>query len=246
MYMKILVNADDYGFSKSCTDAIFDCFSKGLITTTTACVNGDYFDYGVSLIKNSPYKNKIGIHINLTEGKPLTDKIKKNEKFCNANGTFIGYPGRYKKLSKKDKEDVCCEIQAQIDRFLDSGLSINHLDSHHHVHNSFIVLPLIIKIAKKNNINRIRILRNIGIIPILKRFYKKILNLYLKPFSYSKYMGSAYDFSLRRKKINSTIEIMVHPDYNKNNILIDRVNDDYSNPCGEPITKKYLGGFGED
>ena len=146
--MRILVNADDFGLTKTSTDAILECFKKGLISTTTMVANGEYFLYALDKVKGTQFIDKIGIHINLTEGKPLTNGISKNKKFCDSGGNFICYPYRYARLNKNDKQNVYDEIEAQFDRIIKSGIKIHHVDSHHHVHNSFRILPIVLKIMK--------------------------------------------------------------------------------------------------
>ena len=169
--MKIWINADDFGLTKTCTDAIFECFERKLITTTTMVANGDCFSYALEKIKGTPFVNKIGLHINLTEGKPLTDGIRKNRKFCDDGGAFIGFPNRYSKLTKSDKKDVYDEIEAQFNKLIQAGININHVDSHHHVHNSFRILPIILDVMKKKNVNGLRMARNVGKLNLLKRAY---------------------------------------------------------------------------
>ena len=238
--MRICINADEYGLTKTCTDAIFECFSKGLITTTTMVVNSDCFSYAINKIIKSPFKDKVGLHINLTEGKPLTEGIRKNKKFCNESGCFIGFPNRYALLSKKDKYDVYAEIEAQFNKLLKTGITINHVDSHHHVHNSYSILPIVIAIMKEKCINKLRIVRNTGKLNLIKKAYKYVINARIRPHAYSNYMGSIDDcVSMRNDNNNVVFEIMVHPDYNKKGEIIDRDNGDYDNPLG-PVFVHYL------
>lgn len=238
--MKIWINADDYGLTKSCTDAIFECFEKGLISTTTMVVNTDVFNYALEKIKNSPYADKVGLHINLTEGKPLTEGISKNKKFCDEQGNFIGFPNRYSRLSKLDKKDVHNEIEAQFNKILEAGLRINHVDSHHHVHNSFRIIPIILRIMKEKNISSLRKARNVGKLNLFKKMYKAFINSKIKKYSYSKYMGDLSDFeNMKNKNSEVVFEVMVHPDYNKSNEIIDRNNADYSNPTGPVFKHEY-------
>ena len=72
----IRINADDFGLNSSCTKAICEAFEKKLITDTTMVANGKNFDEAVVSIKREKMDGKIGIHFNLTEGSPITSKIK--------------------------------------------------------------------------------------------------------------------------------------------------------------------------
>ena len=44
MKEKLIVNADDYGLTESCSKAIAEAFEKNLISSTTACANGEYIE----------------------------------------------------------------------------------------------------------------------------------------------------------------------------------------------------------
>ena len=37
----VIINADDFGQTESCTRAIYEAFQKGLITDTTMVANGE-------------------------------------------------------------------------------------------------------------------------------------------------------------------------------------------------------------
>ncbi|MBQ7995511.1 MAG: ChbG/HpnK family deacetylase [Bacilli bacterium] len=229
------VNADDFGFSKTITLAILDCFKKGIITTTTACVNGPDFLESAKMIKGTLFEKKVGLHINITEGEPLTEKIKDVKWLCK-DGKFIGFPKRNHIFSKKDKNAIYEEIKEQFKAFKSTGLEINHVDSHNHIHNAPGIFNLILKIMKEEGVEKIRIFRNTGSIPFYKKIYKVMMNKRIEKNSYSSFMGSFEDLKLDWKKEKDSIyELMIHPDYDSAGELIDRENEDYSLPIGKKI-----------
>ena len=235
--MKIWVNADDFGWNESCTKAIMEAFRSKMITTTTACVNGEYFEEAVELIKNTPHASCVGIHFNLTEGKPLSSRIAKNKKFC-IDGNFTGAFSRNKPLTKRDRQDVYEELSMQAKRYIEAGLSVNHVDSHHHVHNAIFIFPIFLKVCKENSLYKVRLFRNIGPINFLKRIIKKYYNQQLirGGYNYTEYFGSVSDFRVCNEMVGDNLEIMVHPDYNEFNELIDRdPNSLYESPYGEKM-----------
>ena len=67
-----MINGDDFGMTESCTKAICLALKKGLITHTTMLANGACFEAAVTLAHEQGIIDKIGWHIDLTEGKPLT------------------------------------------------------------------------------------------------------------------------------------------------------------------------------
>lgn len=77
-FIKAIINADNLGMSISCTDAIYDVYKIGIISDTTIIANGNAFDKAVDYIRQDiDFGYNVGVHINFTEGKPLTDSIKR-------------------------------------------------------------------------------------------------------------------------------------------------------------------------
>ena len=237
--MFVTINGDDFGWSNSCTHAIINAFENNLIQTTTLISNGEYFDEAVQIVQNSGLKNNVGIHFDLTEGTPLTDEIKKDPFFCNKEGKFRIYINRYKHLTSEQKKHAYNELKAQAEKYKKTGLLFHHADSHHHIHTAPFIFPIVMTIVKEYGIKRIRIQKNIGEIPTFKKIGKYIFNLELKirGYEYTKLFCGADDYlsdEIRCK--NRTIEIMVHPDYDYKNMLIDRDSEaPYEAPYGKPL-----------
>ena len=80
--------ADDFGFDIARNDAILDCFENNQISTTTIMANMPGFEDGVKRVFENGLQNRVGLHLNFTQGMPLTDDIKRFPVFCNVDGTF--------------------------------------------------------------------------------------------------------------------------------------------------------------
>lgn len=240
--MKILINADDFGWSTSCTEAILQCFEKEYITSTTMCANGEAFEEAVRLVKQTPYKDRVGIHFVLTEGRPLTEAIGRNPRFCDDLGVFHGKVNRYMPLDKVSRHQVLEELTAQAQRFMDSGLVFHHADSHHHIHTAPVILPLVRDVADKFEIKQLRIHRNIGKISALKKWMKQLFNIVLGKKAYSDCFGSFEDVASRPEILGrkGVLEIMCHPDLDGWGILVDREGGDYKSPSGTPMEKQMM------
>jgi len=223
MNNKLIINADDYGLTESCSKAIAEAFEKNLISSTTACANGVYIEQALVLSQEQGFADKIGIHINLTEGQPLTEAISEDPFFCE-EGKFHGHINRLKKLTEEQLAEIKAEVTAQIERLLSLGYTISHADSHHHIHTCVYIEKAIKDVLFAYGIKKIRLHRNIGKIPFHKRVVKRWYNKKLRKqgFTTCRYFGSLKDFALGGK-VSGTCEIMVHPDYNPKGELIDRV-----------------------
>lgn len=235
--MNISINADDFGWDNSCTDAIMYCLENGYVQTTTIMPTGESFDYAISLVKDTSFFDKIGIHLNLTEGRPLTEWMQNNKLFCDSDGFFHNSFNRYKPLSNKDKGIVYEELKNQIEMCKKKGLKIHHLDSHHHSHTAPFITPIVRELMKEYRIEKMRIHRNMGLISPTKKTIKNMYNRIIRKNAYSDYFGSFKDFFSDNQvtEYKGFIEIMCHPDYSVQGELIDRVGDSYSDPVGDNL-----------
>lgn len=229
-----IINADDFGLSDSVNRAIAEAFGGGIISNTTMLANGKAFDEAVKLAGECGFAGKVGIHFNLTEGEPLTDGIKNYPAFCD-NGVFHGSINRLKPLTAAEKDAVYREFVAQAKKIKAAGFDIDHADSHHHIHTAIFIAPAVFRVCREFGIEKIRIHRNVGNIPSYKKIVKNIYNKNLrkKGFKTTDYFCSLDD--IKDAGLPESLEIMVHPDYNKNGVLIDRHNFTNGVPTGAPL-----------
>ncbi|WP_017548335.1 chitin disaccharide deacetylase [Salinicoccus carnicancri] len=127
--MKVLINADDFGLTKGVTDGIVKAHQKGIVQSTTMMMNGQAVDYAIEQAKNTPTLH-VGVHLVLTAGKPLSTNV---ESLVNEDGTFY-YTSAFNNMEAPNLQEAEREWRAQIDAFVNTGLSLHHLDSHHHIH----------------------------------------------------------------------------------------------------------------
>lgn len=240
--MECIINADDFGWDKSCTDAIMVCFRNDYIDTTTMMPTGASFDYALNCVYDTEWKSKIGLHLNLTEGKPLTEKMRDNSSFCDKNGNFDNRINRYKRFSYDEKKVIYNELKAQFEKYRKSGLSIHHVDSHHHIHTAPYITPIVCQLLDEYNVHALRMHRNIGNINSIKKMVKAGYNYVLKRKGvlYSNYFGSFEDVQENKDILekNGVLEIMCHPDINSCGDIIDREGASYNAPQGSSIPEK--------
>ncbi len=67
----LIVNADDYGLSKGQNYGIIEACKNGLVTSTTALVNGAAIGHAAQLSRSLP-ELAVGMHFVLTLGEPLS------------------------------------------------------------------------------------------------------------------------------------------------------------------------------
>jgi len=222
----IIINADDFGKSKEITFAILSAMDLNLCLDTTLLVNFEDSYHAASLAIDTNKKDNIGIHLNLTEGNPLTDNIKKERRFCNEEGLFhYSKNERIICLSTSEKRAVYEELTSQIHLCRSFGIPISHADSHNHIHEEPGLLFIFIHTMKKEKIPFLRITKNIGTTSFINKVYRESYNsiLSLSHLAGSDHFGNTSDFVIfpPHPKKNSITELMIHPGFIKNDQIID-------------------------
>lgn len=229
-----IVNADDFGLNADVNDAILMCFEKEIITTTTLMVNMPAAQDAVIAAEERGFLSQVGLHLNLTQGTPLTAPIRSFPNFCDRSGRFNAQFHKSTKtrlmLSKAELAAVREEARAQMERYLALGLTLMHLDSHHHVHTDPAVWKAIEPLVIEYGFKTVRLSRNLyegG--SILNRVYKQRYNNRIRKIGKAavEYFGSYYDFEEYYKNLpdGSISEIMVHPTFTEDGELVDTYGD---------------------
>lgn len=235
--MSLFINGDDFGMSKSCTLAIAEAIEKELIDGTTMMANGEYFDEAAALAASLGFAGKIGVHLNLTEGAPLTEEIKTVSAFVAGGRFHKEYLKKPCPLTEREQAAVFIELAAQIKRIRQAGINVIRADSHHYIHTFVHIAPLVAEVCRKNGIKRIRINRTFDTPerPIMTD--GRIDNSFwcARGFETTAHFGRMSDVELG--KIPDDTEIMVHPDYDKNGVLIDRTGTADGYPTGVQIKR---------
>lgn len=146
--MKVLINADDFGLSRGVTDGIIEAHKNGVVDSTTMIMNGLDIDYAVQCAKKNPLL-KIGVHLVLTWGRPM---LQKGVPSLIDSEKVFRLDNNYKNLAIPNKGEVYKEWKAQIEAFLATGLSLHHMDSHHHIHGWEPLAEVSLTLAKEYNV----------------------------------------------------------------------------------------------
>jgi len=140
---KVIVNADDFGYSPGVTAGILYAHHHGIVTSTTIMVNSSFAKEASILAKRSPYLG-IGLHLTLDMGKPILTHL---NSLTDTNGFFK--KGKYLRESAK-KNDIQAELEAQLLLLLEWKVNVTHIDSHHHMHHNIPeAFEAIAKISEK-------------------------------------------------------------------------------------------------
>ena len=141
---QLIVNADDFGFTKDVNAGIVEAHTRGILTATTLMANGTAFDDAVRLAKEHPTLD-VGCHLVLVGGRSLVD------------GREL--PGSVAELLSavvRKRLQVHAELRAQAARILEAGLRPLHLDTHKHTHLFPPVLEAAARVGEEFGIRWVR------------------------------------------------------------------------------------------
>lgn len=199
--MKLIINADDFGLSKSISDGIILGIKEGYITSTSIMSNMPFAEYAIKKAIEQGI-NCIGLHINLTVGKPII----KNRNLVDNEGVFY-YNRAQIENPKLTYQDAYNEIMAQMDivsKYSNGKLKLDHLDTHHHLMDNPNIKQAIIDISKRFNM------------PIRKDNLEEIKcpDVLYKDFTINNVnVDSIRNMIETYKEKNVVVELMTHPGF---------------------------------
>jgi len=141
---RLLVNADDFGFTRDVNAGIVEAHRSGILTATTLMANGAAFDDAVRLAAETPSLD-IGIHFvliggeSLVTGKPFPPSVP-----ALVQAVFAGQLNLYD------------EFAAQARKIFQAGLKPLHADTHKHTHLLKPVRRALLTVAEELGIRWIR------------------------------------------------------------------------------------------
>ncbi len=157
---RVVINADDFGYSAIVNQAIEEALRRGRITSATLMANGPAVQEALSISREFPAAS-FGIHLNLTEFQPLSrgEGLRKVG-LLGEDGSFLG---NLRSLQPGSALLGACfeELDAQISFLISQGLRPSHLDSHHHVHTVPWLFPVIYRLQRRYGLRTIRNTMNV-------------------------------------------------------------------------------------
>ncbi len=132
--MKVIFHGDDFGLTPGVNRGIIKAFKEGLLTSTSLMAVGEAADEAIDLALEAPSLD-VGVHLVLVDERPLLSP--------EALTTLCPYDGRLPDrnrilkdiLSRKlDYGQVEAEWCAQVEKVMNRGVGISHLDSHQFLH----------------------------------------------------------------------------------------------------------------
>lgn len=155
---RLIVNADDFGRSAAINRAVIRAHRDGILTTASLMVNEAGTAEAVALARENP-RLGVGLHLTLLCGHSALS-MEKIPGLVNAQGELDNAPARtgWRYFFHSDLRDqLRAEIHAQFERFHATGLSLDHVNGHLHLHLHPTILSLLLADADQLGIRRLRL-----------------------------------------------------------------------------------------
>ncbi|MBQ7453458.1 MAG: ChbG/HpnK family deacetylase [Selenomonadaceae bacterium] len=154
----LIVNADDFGRHELINRAVERAFNSGCLKSATLMPGGIAFDDAVDVAKKNPGLG-VGIHFTLANGNPILppDEI---PSLVTEEGIFHdNYVTFLKKYlsGKISLAEVRSELAAQLEKTLNAGLTLTHVDSHQHLHHVPGIVKIVLDLASAKKISAMRV-----------------------------------------------------------------------------------------
>lgn len=153
---RLIINADDFGFTSGVNRAIVEAHTRGVVTSSTLMAKGRAFGEAVELSRTVP-ELSIGCHVVLIDGEPVVEpgmirSLVQDGRFRDGLKAFAAraLTGRI------NATEIEAEASAQIRKIQALGISVSHVDTHKHTHLFPSILRPLLRAAAACGVKAVR------------------------------------------------------------------------------------------
>src|ERR1017187_9647284 len=158
---RLIVNADDFGLSQFVNEAVIRAHRDGILTSASLMVNEPGCDEAVKFAKESPELG-VGLHLTLLMGHSALPP-EQISGLVSSRGEFSNSPvgvGMNYFFKRSLREQLRAEIHAQFEKFHATGLPLDHVNGHLHLHLHPTIFKILMEDAEKLGIRHLRLTRD--------------------------------------------------------------------------------------
>lgn len=134
---RLIVTADDFGWSSSVNEGILRAYRDGILRHASLMVDGDAAEEAALLARQTPGLG-VGLHLDLCRERPVLHGLK-----------YFFLPAWRARLEG--------EIRRQFAKFKAFGLQPAHVDGHFNIHVHPAIFPVLARVAREAGVKRIRL-----------------------------------------------------------------------------------------
>ncbi|HVG25421.1 MAG TPA: ChbG/HpnK family deacetylase, partial [Thermoanaerobaculia bacterium] len=149
---RLIVTADDVGLHRGMTEGAIRAHRQGIVTACSVVASGAAFDDAVARLRDVP-SLEVGVHLALVEERSLTG-LRMPKKYTSFVPLYV--------LRAIGIGAIERELRAQVERVLQTGLRVTHLNGHQHLHLLPRVFAVVARLACEHAIPYVRIVDDHG------------------------------------------------------------------------------------
>ncbi|HYG24838.1 MAG TPA: hopanoid biosynthesis-associated protein HpnK [Verrucomicrobiae bacterium] len=161
MTRRLIVNADDFGRSRSINEAVIRAHREGILTSASLMMNEEACEEAVELARQNP-RLGVGLHLTLLCGHSAISPARISG-LVNARGEFSEKPatsGMRYYLNRGLRSQLRDEVHEQFERFRRTGLELDHVNGHLHMHMHPVVFRILMDDWETLGFKRARLTRD--------------------------------------------------------------------------------------
>lgn len=155
---RLIVTGDDFGLAVPVNEAVEEAHRAGILSAASLMVGAEAAADAVERTRRLP-DLRVGLHIVLVDGRPLLppeavpDLVDETGEFCR---DLVAAGFRFF-FGAKARRQIEAEIQAQFRAFQKTGLRLDHVNAHNHMHLHPTVLGFILKHGRNYGLTAVRL-----------------------------------------------------------------------------------------
>jgi len=155
----LIVNADDFGWTEGVNEGIIDAHRQGIVTSATLLAGGRATQDAARLAIATPSLG-IGVHLAYQLGAVLVDPRRLPKIFRTDGSPRFNTLGLWLRVTidKQARRQLQEHFRSQIEKVLDMGVQLTHLDTHKHLHYWPAVNHIVCELADEFSIRAVRFL----------------------------------------------------------------------------------------
>lgn len=158
MTRRVIFTADDFGLDEAVNDAVERAHRDGVLTSASLMVTAPAAADAVARARRLPGL-AVGLHLVLVQGTPALPPAQAAP-LVGANGAFSDSPAaaglRYF-CRPGARAALAAEIRAQFEAFRKTGLALDHVDGHTHLHIHPTIFSLLLEIGRDYGLKAMRV-----------------------------------------------------------------------------------------
>ena len=155
---RLIICADDFGLDPAVNQAVEEAHRYGILSTASLMVGAPAAADAVARARLLPGL-RVGLHLVLVDGHPVLP-VEKVAALVGADGEFdrnMARAGVRFFMSPRVRRELAAEIRAQFEAFRATGLVLDHVNAHKHMHLHPTVAALVVEIGRDYAMKAMRV-----------------------------------------------------------------------------------------